>query len=295
MERKIIFIICFLLAHAVYGQLVPEWMLVDPSDKQIEGFALGKIDITTPSYKSLKDYFQLTDTLELFDNQQDVVRVEGFDFHFNVRLQRDSAVVNVGDKHWLVQESRIPPFPIWRYDYIDMNHKELDSLSQKLKEMPYDTTVLRQGFQTCISYALEGVFRSHGIDPEPFFYRRSNVASHEDIDLILENLFVKVETLGNVRKRTIKRSEYLHEDQVFILFRNTLGEPMHACFNLCGRTWTKNGMSPFTSHLTPYPVIDNYDSKKKIRYNSSELHKEFMTIRSVVGIEIYQLNVDMFE
>lgn len=295
MARKMFFIICFLLVHAAQGQLVPEWMLVDPSEKQIEGFGMGKINISTPSDKSLKDYFQLTDTLEFFDNQQDVVRVKGLDFQFNVRMQRDSAIVSVGDKQRLIVESNIPPYPLWQYDYSEMNHRELASLSQELREMPYDTLVLRQGFQTCVSYALEGIFLSHGIDPEPFFFRRSVPASYDDFESILENLFIKVETLGNVRKRTLRRSEYLHEDQVFILFRNTLGEPMHACFNLNGRTWTKNGMSPYTSHLTPYPVIDSYNSKKKIRYNSSDLHKEFMTIRSVVGIEIYQLNVDMFE
>lgn len=294
MERRMIFLICFLLVNAAQGQLQPEWLLVKPSDKEQEGFALGKIDITTPAVKSLKDFFQVTDTLEFFDNHQDVLRVEGFDFEFTIRVHRDSTIVNSGEKPRLMMESRIPPFPIWRYDLTDLNSDDLERVSRELKEMPYDTIVLRQGFQTCISYALEGIFRSHGIDPEPFFYRRSNVAKHEDIELILENLFVKVETLGNIRKRTLRRSEYLLEDQVFILFRNTLGEPMHACFNLNDRTWTKNGMSPYTSHLTPYPVIDNYNSKKKIRYNSSETFREFMEIRSVVGIEIYKLNVEMF-
>ena len=289
-----LFIICFFLVNAVHSQLVDERVMVKKSDRQIEGFALGKINITTPSDKSLKDYFQMTDTLEFFNNHQDVVRVEGFDFQFNVRIHRDSALVNVGDKHRLVQESRIPPFQLWRYDLNELHPDDLARVSRELREKPYDTLVLRQGFQRCISYALEGIFLSNGIDPEPFFFRRSNIGEN-DIELILENLFVKVETLGNVRKRTLRRSEYLHEDQVFILFRNTLGEPMHACFNLYGRTWTKNGMNPFTSHLTPYPVIDNYNSKKKIRYNSPETFREFMTIRSVVGIEIYQLNVDMFE
>jgi hypothetical protein len=195
----------------------------------------------------------------------------------------------------MIQEGRIPPYPVWYYDITSLDTCELDMISRKLREMPYDTIVLRQAFQACISYALEGIFNSYGIDSEPFFFRRSNLAEKKDLEVILGKMFVKVETLPNIRKRTLKCSEYLHKNQVLILFRNFRGEPIHACFNLQDRTWTKNGMSAYTSQLTPIPVIDIYNSKRDIRSDTPDHQKEFFTLGSVDSIEIYQLKSDIFD
>jgi hypothetical protein len=161
--------------------------------------------------------------------------------------------------------------------------------------MPYDTLVLRQAFQTCISYAIESIFRSHGIETEPFFFRRSVLAESDDLENILEKLFVNVETLDNVRGKTLKHSKYLQEDQVFILFRNIQGKPIHAFCNLKGRSWTKDGMCAYASYPTPFPVIDSYNSIKRMGSDPSETHKEFTTLSSVQSIEIYRLNHDIFK
>jgi len=294
MKRMMFFMICFFIVQAAKSQLMPEPLYFGKTEKQIKGFKPGKIDITTSLDKSLKDYFKITDTLDFSHNQWDLVKVEGFDFQFTLRIHRDSAIVKVGGKPVLIQESQIPPYPLWAYDINSIAADELAMISLKLREMAYDTLVLRQAFQTCISYAFESIFRSHGIDPEPFFFRRSVLAETDETEKILEYLFVKIETLDNVRRRTLKRSKYLNEEQVFILFRNSRGEPMHACFNLQGRTWTKNGISPFTSHLTPIPVIDNYNRKRNIKSDTPEHLKEFFTLGSVDSIEIYQLNSDIF-
>lgn len=295
MKRIIFFMICFFLVHTVKSQLMPELLYFENTEKQIKGFKPGKIDITTLLDKSLKDYFKITDTLDSSHNQWDVLQVEGFDFQFTLRIHRDSAIVKVGGKPVLMQESHIPPYPLWTYDISTLADDELAIISLKLREMAYDTIVLRQAFQTCISYAFESIFLSHGIDPEPFFFRRSVPAEADDVEKILENLFIKVETLDNIRRRTLNRSKYLYDDQVFILFRDLRGEPMHACFNLKGRTWTKNGIRPFTSHLTPLPVIDNYNRKKNIKSDTPEHLKEFFTLGSVHSIEIYQLNFGAFD
>ena len=285
--------ICFFVANNAKSQLLDEILFVRNTEKQQKGFAIGKINISNPLEKSLKDYFQITDTLDFTHNQWDLVKVEGSDFQFNLTIHRDSTVVKVGDRKRIILESLIPPHPLWRYDITSLDTCELDMISLKLREMPYDTIVLRQAFQTCISYALEGIFNSHGIDSEPFFFRRSNL-SENDLEVILDNMFVKVETLPNIRRRTLSRSQYLHENQVFILFRNIRGDPIHACFNLQDRTWTKNGKGPFTSHLTPFPVIDVYNTKKIIRSDFSETGKELFRLASVESIEIYLLNSDFF-
>lgn len=263
--------------------------------KSENGFVMGKIDITTPMDKSLASYFQIKDTLDSTHNDWNLVRVEGLGFQFTLRIHRDSVVVETGGRKLLIQESRIPPYPLWTYDITSLNADERARISGELREMPYDTLVLRQAFQTCISYAIESIFRSHGIETEPFFFRRSVQAEADDLEKILQNLFVKVETLDNVRKSTLKRSKYLYADQVFILFRNIQGKPIHAFCNLKGRSWTKNGMSPYASFPTPLPVIDSYNSKKEIGSNTSETGKEFFTLSSVQSIEIYRLNVDIFK
>jgi len=286
--------ICFFVANNVKSQLLDEILFVRNSEKQQKGFAMGKIDINTPLETSLKDYFQITDTLDFLHNQWDLVKVEGSKFQFNLTIHRDSTIIKVGDNKIIIQESRILPHPLWHYDITFLDTCELDKISRKLREMPYDTIVLRQAFQACISYSLEGILNSYGIDSEPFFFRRSNPAEISDLEVILDNIFEKVETLPNIRRRTLRRSQYLHENQIFILFRNFRGEPIHACFNLQDRTWTKNGMSAFTSHLTPHPVIDTYNSKKRIRSDFSETGKEFFRLGSVESIEIYRLNSDFF-
>lgn len=286
--------ICFFVANHAKSQLAKEFLFLSNTEKQQKGFAIGKINITTPLEKSLKNYFQITDTLDLH-NEWVSVKVKGFDFQFTLTIHRDSTIVKSGNRKRMIQEGRIPPYPVWYYDITSIDTLELDRISRKLREMPYDTIVLRQAFQACISYALEGIFNSYGIDSEPFFFRRSNLAEKKDLEVILDKMFVKVETLPDIRRKTLKSSEYLYKNQVLILFRDYRGENIHACFNLQDRTWTKNGMSAFTSYPAPIPVIDIYNSKRDIKSDTPGHRREFFTLGSVDSIEIYQLKSEIFE
>lgn len=271
----------FIISQSVDCQLIPERIPLSQLERNNNQFIVGKIPITTPLEKSLKDYFQIVDTIDFVQEESDLVEVEGYNFQFDVRIKRDSLVYNSGGKQHLVLESHIPPYQLWRYDITYLNSIELAAVAQELRSKPYHKPVLSTSSgQNCISYALEGIFRSHGINPEPFFFRRSYIAEHNDTDLILKNLFVKVETLDNIKRSSLKKSESLHEDQVFILFRSKQGEPMHACFNLNGRIWTKNGYMPYMSYSTLQPVIDTYS-----------LHESYKVSR----IEIYKLNYEIFE
>lgn len=293
MTRKIFCIICFLFffSYAGKGQLLTEQILLPKQEKQNEEIVVGKIEISDSLNKSLNEYFQISDTIDTSDNETDLVEIEGFDFKFKLKIERDSFIYKSGNKQILHMESRIPPYQSWRYDITNLHDNSLNSVSQELREKPYDISVLRQAPQTCISYALEGIFRSYGINPEPFFFRRSVVASFEDVEVILKQLFIKNETLDNVKTRTLKKSENLCAEQVLILFRNCLGEPIHACFNLHGRTWTKNGgIMPYTSHSSPYSVIAIYNSQDWTNSSYSESTNEFLKLSSVNSIEIYRLN-----
>jgi hypothetical protein len=296
MSKKILALgFCIFLINTLQSQLRPEMLAISQKEKQIKDFEIGKIAINIPLEKSLKDYFHLTDTLDFFDQSIDIIKAEGDHIHFTLSVHRDSVVYKSDNSHLLLIESRIPPYHVWDYDIKNLNNHDLDSISARLRNMPYDYPVLRTAHQTCISYALEGVFRSNGIDPDPFFSGRSNITDFKGIEALLENLFVKVETLENVRKRTLMKSRYLRDEKAFILFRNSRGEPMHACFNLYGRTWTKNGIKPYTSYSTPFPVIDTYHYKKKVKSDFSQPTKDLMKLTSVVRIEIYHLNDQFFE
>ncbi|WP_133249981.1 hypothetical protein [Marinifilum breve] len=286
MLKRVICIIGFfsVFTQSVRCQLISERLLISQKDRQNKEYVVGKIANTTPLNKSLTDYFQIVDTLDFIQNSEDIVEVRGCDFHFKVTISRDSMVYSYGDKKLLQLESHISPYQLWEYDITNLNSVELDSVSKELREKPYHKPVLSTSFnQSCISYALEGIFRSHGINPEPFFFRRSNPKDHSDLEIILKNLFVKVETIHNINRNTLKGSKHLKEEQVFLLFKNAQAEPMHACFNLYGKTWTKNGLKPYTSHPSPQFVIDTYTysgDKKK---------------HSVCEIEIYKLKPGIFE
>jgi hypothetical protein len=257
---------------------------------------IGKVAISNPLTKSLKDYFQITDTIDFVQNGSDLVEVEGFNFQFNMKIQRDSIVYKSGSRQILLLESRISPYQSWRYDITNLSCIELATVIQELREKPYHKPVLgTSSNQSCISYALEGIFRSHGINPEPFFFRRSSIANHNDVEAILKNLFVKVETLDNIKRNTLRKSNSLHEEQVFILFRNIQGEPMHACINLDGRIWTKNGYMPYMSHSSLQPVIETYNGKKHIKSNYSKDTNKSFKLSTVSEIEIYKLNNEIFE
>jgi len=284
--KKIAYIFCsqFFIYQSVVGQLMPEMILLSKADKQNKEIAVGKIDIATPMNKSLNDYFQIIDTIDLINKEIDLVNIEGCNSLFKLKIHRDSITFKYGDKQILSLESRIPPYQTWLYDITNLKDVDLASVSQELRKKPYDNSELSDAFQSCISYALEGIFRSYGINPEPFFFRRSNLAEKNDLEAILKNLFVRVETLDNIKKKTLKNSNFLFEDQVLILFRNYKGEPIHACFNLYGRTWTKNGMAPYTSHTSPGFVIDSYYSKDPN-----------FKLSSVSRLEIYRLNIDVFD
>jgi len=297
MLKKAIYTFCFLsiIAQSAKCQLMPEMVLKPSKDEQNKEYAVGKVAITTPLSKSLNDYFQIVDTIDLIHNEQYLVKVEGLNFQFNLRIHRDSNVFNHERKKILQIESRISPYQSWNYDITNLNIIELASVSQELREKSYDKPVLSTAFQSCISYALEGIFRSNGINPESFFFRRSGIAKYNDTEAILKHLFIKVETLDNVKNKTIRKSKKLYEEQVLILFRNNSGNPIHACFNLNGRTWTKNGMMPYSSIPSPRHVIDSYNWKKKIKSNYSQTRKDNFRLRSVSSIEIYRLNYEMFE
>lgn len=295
MTKRIITIICFCsFFNSGKSQIIPEYIILTQKNPDND-FTVGKVNLSTPIVKSLKDYFQIIDTIDFADNTTHIVKVEGCKFQFNLNIHRDSAVSESGEKQILKLESRIAPFHLWEYNITGIGNTDLVLLSQELRNKPYDNLVLRTAYQTCISYALEGIFRSYGIDPEPFFFRRSAVAEFNDLEIILKSLFIKVETLENVKKRTLKKSKKLREEQLFILFRNSKGEPIHACFNLYGRTWTKNGMESYTSQPSPYCVIEKYNTKKKINSNNSDSYKELAILCSVSCIEIYQLNQDIFK
>lgn len=295
MRKLITLMICMFILNSAKSQLRPEMLFIRNEEKKQKGFAVGRIEEFTSVKKTLQNYLQITDTIESNHKQWDLVKIEGSDFEFVLRIHRDSVVVNVGEQRWIILESHSPPFPLFRYDVTSLDTDELKIISRELREMSYDTIVLRQAFQTCFSYSFESIIRSHGIDTEPIFFRRSVPAYVEDVETILEKLFVKIETIPDIRRRTLRRSEHLDSDQVLILFRNINGEPLHACFNLEGRTWTKNGNAPYTSHLSPFPVIDQYNRKNKIRSDFSETTKEFLIIGSVASIEIYQFHSDLFD
>lgn len=284
--KKIAYIFCshLFIYQSVVGQLIPEIILLSKKDKQSKEIAVGKIDVSTPMRKSLNDYFQIIDSINLISNESDLVNIKGCNFLFKLKIHRDSITFKYGNKQILSIESQIPPFQTWQYDITNLNNDDFASVSKELRKKPYDNPVLCNAFQNCISYALEGIFRSYGINPEPFFFRRSNLAEENDLEVILKNLFVRVETLDNIKKKTLKNSKFLFEDQVLILFRNYKGEPIHACFNLYGRTWTKNGMEPYTSFTSPDFVINSYNSKDS----------DFK-LSSVFSLEIYMLKIDVFD
>ncbi len=290
-----LFIFQLFICQNVIGQLIPEFILLSKEEKQNKEIAVGKIDITIPISKSLMDYFQIVDTIELIHNEVDLVNIKGCNFQYKLKIHRDSTTYKSGDRQILLLESLIPPYQTWEYNITTLNESELASKSQELRHKPYDNSVLNTAFQNCISYALEGIIRSYGINPEPFFFRRSQLADLNDIEVILKNLFIKVETLDNIKKKTINKSESLYKDQVFILFRNYKGEPIHACFNLNGRTWTKNGLKPYTSCPSPDIVIDSYNKTKNITSNYSESTIKSFKLSFVSSIEIYKLNKNIFK
>ncbi|WNB18311.1 hypothetical protein [Marivirga arenosa] len=274
--RKEIFVICLyiFLVNSAQSQLNSEILVVPKKEIQKENFAVGKIDITTPLNKSLKDYLQITDTIDLINNKIDVLKIEGLLFSFAIKIHRDSTISEFGNKRNLYQESKFSPYQLWNYDITNLNSTELRSVAQALNEKRYDTIVLRNAYQTCISYSLESIFRSHGIDPEPYFFRRSVIPDFTDTNTILKQMFIHIETLQNLQVQTLKKSKNLWKNQIIILFRNESGNPIHACFNLYGRTWTKNGLLPYFSYSSPYSVIETYNS--------------------ATSIEIYQLNENIF-
>ena len=275
--------ICLFSLSEGISQLVPERLLVTREDRANPNFSVGKIEIDVPLTDALTNYFQVVDTLES-NNEQDLIRVEVMGISFGLYVQKDSIRRHSAwGRDVLHLESRVSPYMLWEYDITGMSPDSVEWLTRELRNKPYDLPVLRGSVQNCFSYALECVFRLHGIDPEPFFFQRSSLTVFEDMDMMLDRFFILTDSLdvsGKKELRKLKESETLAREVELIVFRNPAGDPMHAFVNWGGKAWTKNGMAPYTS-VTPYDVVYTY-------HYAGKPSGEFFRTGSVEKIEFYR-------
>lgn len=245
MIKKGITILLFLISVHVQSQMIPELRFHPDKGRfrNIKDSKLGKLGKPYETNDSLIRYFKLDSAV--YDKEWDILSFSGLGICIGIKMYKDSLVYTNGDKVILIMNSHIPPFASFRYNVKGLDNDSIHKVSQYLRNLSYQDSVLFDARQTCISYAFENIFKYNGIEPAPIFSYRTMV-NDKDLMHIIDKFLIK-ETCFDVKDKKLEK--YKFPEKTFILFYNKEGKHIHACYFMDGRIWSKNGNFPYTSYL----------------------------------------------
>lgn len=245
MRRWILIILFSFVGLSVFSQLIPDSVYninIKPyRSNRVKGFKQEKLDKPYNITDSLSNYLKVTE-FKSFDEESYLLKYIGLGISVNIKEQKDSICFTSSNRKILKVISKISPFPTYYYDVTGLENDSINIISYNLRNRNYDRSSLLNAYQTCISYALENIFKYNGIDPYPIFCYKTMVHDR-DLDNITNVLLQKVLVFD---KKKADKQEI--PDKSFILLKNSKGESLHACFYMDKRIWTKNGMFPYSSH-----------------------------------------------
>lgn len=186
-------------------------------------------------------------------------------------------------------ESRISPYASLNASVEGLTETELASLIDDMKNQPSRYPYLMGAPQTCLSYSLECLLRTHHINPEPICYRRSMYPQMQQVDAFLKEFCNEIDQIP-AKKRDVKK--YVFPANSLLIFRTKQGEIIHGVFYDGQFVYTKNGITAYMVYRNILPLLDSYGY-----YGSEASHLDKATKDSskAVHISVYTLKTDKFK
>ncbi len=257
---------------------------------RLKGEEIGKMDFSQYTYRiRLVDYFTSIDTLGEEARKYEVNAVWGTDTllcYFNKPCIFSTLMRNQKRVNGVQVESKVAPYATFDAAITDMGEEEITELVDSLYRRRSKHDLLVYAPQTCLSYAWECMFRTHGVDPEPICFNRSMYPVLAQGEAML-NIFCLPGETYEARQKVIGKVA-LPEKSVLI-FRNKKGDLLHAAFYMNGRVYSKNGQMHYSIYDHISLLLDLYGRWGK--YKSDAAYPEVMCAYTMT---VYTLNKTIF-
>lgn len=185
-------------------------------------------------------------------------------------------------------ESKIPPYIRFSAVIEGLDDKTIEALTDSMSRMNTSLSISCNNDQTCIFYALEGVLRTNGINPEPIITRNTNFKNIKELNAFFAHFFAE-EKRYLCRYKAIKNASLPNNS--ILVFMNDYNEIIHAVFYHDGLYFSKNGLFVPGVFSTLKPILESYS-----RWDSdvSGLSNEGKRLQGNT-IVVYTLNKEVFK
>ena len=204
-----------------------------------------------------------------------IKRIYGYDFKKKKKHTR------------LEVESKYPPYTRFTAIIEGLTENEIQLLTDSMRRMKPPQNALYNGEQTCIFYALEALFHTHGIWTEPIITRNTTYCNEKELPAFFNHFLCK----GNdypCHYKKIKDVSFPNNSIIAIM--NTYGDIIHAIYHQDGLFYSKNGRTSPMAFETLLPIFQIYS---RIDYKGKKLSKTGKMLKGDT-IRIYTLNKAIF-
>lgn len=184
-------------------------------------------------------------------------------------------------------ESQIPPFSRFSVVIEGLDETTISALTDSMLRMKSPTPILLNNYQTCIFYALDALFRSNRINPDPIITRNTTFEHVEELKAFF-NHFLTITNIYQCRYKELKDKTF-PENSILALL-DDYGNIIHAVFYQNGLFHTKNGMSAPIVLSTIKPVLETYGRWDTKHPNLSKTGKRMQGN----SLTVYTLNRELF-
>lgn len=185
-------------------------------------------------------------------------------------------------------ESKIPPYTLFTAVIDGLNDETIELLKDSMLRMKSPTATTCNNDQTCIFYALEGIFKTSGINPKPIISHNTNFSKISELNPFFAHFFT-VENKYECRYKAIKKVSF--PNNCILAFMNDYNEMIHAVFYYDGLFFSKNGLFVPGAFSTLKPILESYS---RWDGNTSGLNKEGKRLQGNT-IVVYTLNKAIFK
>ena len=211
-----------------------------------------------------------TDTLTYRYNPP-IRRIYGYDF----KKKKKQTCLEV--------ESKYPPYTRFTATIEGLTEDEIQLLTDSMRRMKPPQDALYNGEQTCIFYALEAIFHTHGIWTEPIIARNTTFCYAKELPAFFNHFLCKGDDYPCHYKK-IKDVSFPNNSIIVII--NTYGDIIHAIYHQDGLFYSKNGRASPMTFETLLPIFQTYS---RIDYKGKKLSKTGKMLKGET-IRVYTLN-----
>lgn len=185
-------------------------------------------------------------------------------------------------------ESQLSPHTRFSAIIEGLQEESIEALKDSMLRMKSDSPISFNNNQTCIFYALEGIFRTNQVNPEPIITRNTNFCNPKELNAFFDRFFT-IESKHTCRWKTCK--DITLPDNCILVFLDDYNEIIHAVFYHNRLFYTKNGLFVPAVFSSLQPILKHYS---RWDGDNAQLNKEGKRLQGHTLI-VYTLNTKLFK